>query len=196
MKRICVLLSFVQGLPSFNGMLPGHKNEKQSKYSISPNSPMTFASASLFCSTSPVAFFSFFLLLRSFFTFSTLTVYPLPHRDTWAPAKLFTIFSQVAWLRVESKTILTIHHHVITRNYRIGLSHSDDRHWNLHINDVQESDRGGYMCKLFPIILPLNCSIIVCKPAGQINTVPMKYQVGYLDVVGKLIWSIIHLQVE
>lgn len=54
---------------------------------------------------------------------------------------------QVAWLRVESKTILTIHHHIITRNYRIGLSHSDDKHWNLHISDVQESDRGGYMCK-------------------------------------------------
>jgi len=70
---------------------------------------------------------------------------------------------QVAWLRVESKTILTIHHHIITRNYRIGLSHSDDKHWNLHISDVQESDRGGYMC--------------------QINTVPMKFQVGYLDVV-------------
>lgn len=74
-------------------------------------------------------------------------------------------FSKVAWLRVESKTILTIHHHIITRNYRIGLSHSDDRQWNLHLNDVHESDRGGYMC--------------------QINTVPMKYQVGFLDVVGE-----------
>ena len=57
------------------------------------------------------------------------------------------------------------------------------------------------------IALELNCSVCVCvclslfislflpqhlplaipKPAGQINTVPMKYQVGYLDVVGKLI---------
>ncbi|RWS12630.1 lachesin-like protein [Dinothrombium tinctorium] len=70
---------------------------------------------------------------------------------------------RVAWLRVESKTILTIHQHIITRNYRIGLSHSDDRQWNLHINNAEESDRGGYMC--------------------QINTVPMMYQVGYLDVV-------------
>ncbi|XP_076304917.1 lachesin-like [Tachypleus tridentatus] len=70
---------------------------------------------------------------------------------------------RVAWLRVESKTILTIHHHVITRNYRIDLSHSDHRNWVLHIKNVQESDRGGYMC--------------------QINTVPMKSQVGYLDVV-------------
>ncbi|XP_022258511.1 limbic system-associated membrane protein-like, partial [Limulus polyphemus] len=72
-------------------------------------------------------------------------------------------FYRVAWLRVESKTILTIHHHVITRNYRIDLSHSDHRNWILHIKNVQVSDRGGYMC--------------------QINTVPMKSQVGYLDVV-------------
>ncbi|XP_076354583.1 lachesin-like isoform X2 [Tachypleus tridentatus] len=69
---------------------------------------------------------------------------------------------RVAWLRVESKTILTIHQNVITRNYRVNLSHSDHKNWILHIRDVQESDRGGYMC--------------------QINTVPMKSQVGYLDV--------------
>ncbi|XP_076335125.1 lachesin-like isoform X2 [Tachypleus tridentatus] len=70
---------------------------------------------------------------------------------------------RVAWLRVESKTILTIHHNVITRNYRVSLSHNDHRNWVLHIREVQESDRGGYMC--------------------QINTVPMKSQVGFLDVV-------------
>jgi neurotrimin len=69
---------------------------------------------------------------------------------------------RVAWLRVESKTILTIHHHVITRNNRISLSQSDHKIWTLHIKNVQESDRGGYMC--------------------QINTMPMKSQVGYLDV--------------
>ncbi|XP_076356551.1 lachesin-like isoform X2 [Tachypleus tridentatus] len=72
-------------------------------------------------------------------------------------------FYRVAWLRVKSKTILTIHNHVITRNYRIDLSHNNYRNWVLHINNVKESDRGGYMC--------------------QINTVPMKSQVGYLDVV-------------
>ncbi|XP_022257736.1 limbic system-associated membrane protein-like, partial [Limulus polyphemus] len=70
---------------------------------------------------------------------------------------------RVAWLRVESKTILTIHQNVITRNYRVSLSHNDHRNWVLHIREVQESDRGGYMC--------------------QINTVPMKSQVGFLDVV-------------
>lgn len=63
-------------------------------------------------------------------------------------SSFFVCLAQVAWLRVESKTILTIHHHIITRNYRIGLSHSDDRQWNLHLNDVQESDRGGYMCQI------------------------------------------------
>ncbi|XP_022248698.1 lachesin-like isoform X1 [Limulus polyphemus] len=72
-------------------------------------------------------------------------------------------FYRVAWLRVESKTILTIHHHVITRNYRVNLDYSDHITWILQIKNVQESDRGFYMC--------------------QINTVPMKSQTGYLDVV-------------
>ncbi|XP_076336552.1 lachesin-like isoform X3 [Tachypleus tridentatus] len=74
-------------------------------------------------------------------------------------------FYRVAWLRVESKTILTIHHNVITRNYRVNLSYTDHKKWILHIKNAQESDRGLYMC--------------------QINTVPMKSQIGYLDVVEK-----------
>ncbi|XP_044726901.1 limbic system-associated membrane protein-like [Chrysoperla carnea] len=70
---------------------------------------------------------------------------------------------KVAWLRVDTQTILTIHSHVITKNHRIGVTHSDHRTWYLHIREVRESDRGWYMC--------------------QINTDPMKSQVGYLEVV-------------
>lgn len=72
---------------------------------------------------------------------------------------------QVAWLRVDTQTILTIHSHVITKNQRIGITHSEHKTWFLHIKEVKESDRGWYMC--------------------QINTDPMKSQVGYLDVVGE-----------
>lgn len=83
-----------------------------------------------------------------------------------SPCNVLSSFSfQVAWIRVESQTILSIHTHVITRNYRITLNHRDHMHWNLNISNVQESDRGSYMC--------------------QINTVPMKKQIGYLEVVGK-----------
>ncbi|KAJ9599288.1 hypothetical protein L9F63_010228, partial [Diploptera punctata] len=71
--------------------------------------------------------------------------------------------TRVAWLRVDTQTILTIASHVITKNHRIGVTHSDHRTWYLHIRDVKESDRGWYMC--------------------QINTDPMKSQVGYLEVV-------------
>ena len=71
----------------------------------------------------------------------------------------------MAWLRVDTQTILTIHEHVITKNHRILITHNDQRTWILHIKDVRESDRGWYMC--------------------QINTDPMKSQVGYLDIVGK-----------
>ncbi|XP_054267447.1 lachesin-like isoform X2 [Macrosteles quadrilineatus] len=70
---------------------------------------------------------------------------------------------KVAWLRVDTQTILTIHGHVITKNHRIAVTHSDHRTWYLHIKDVRQTDKGWYMC--------------------QINTDPMKSQVGYLDVV-------------
>ncbi|XP_075154154.1 dpr-interacting protein iota [Haematobia irritans] len=70
---------------------------------------------------------------------------------------------KMAWLRVDTQTILSIQNHVITKNHRISISHTEHRIWQLRIRDVQESDRGWYMC--------------------QINTDPMKSQVGYLDVV-------------
>ncbi|XP_063228940.1 lachesin-like [Bacillus rossius redtenbacheri] len=70
---------------------------------------------------------------------------------------------EVAWLRVDTQTILTIATHVITKNHRIAVTHSDHRTWYLTIRDVREQDRGWYMC--------------------QINTDPMKSQVGYLEVV-------------
>ncbi|XP_072939934.1 opioid-binding protein/cell adhesion molecule homolog [Epargyreus clarus] len=70
---------------------------------------------------------------------------------------------KVAWLRVDTQTILTIHTHVISRSRRVGVTHSDQRTWFLHIRELRESDRGWYMC--------------------QINTDPMKSQLGYLDVV-------------
>ncbi|KAG8191711.1 hypothetical protein JTE90_008776 [Oedothorax gibbosus] len=70
---------------------------------------------------------------------------------------------RVAWLRVETKTVLTMHRHVISRNYRIELSNSEHRVYVLHIKSVQEEDRGSYMC--------------------QVNTVPMLFQIGHLDVV-------------
>ncbi|XP_054267034.1 neurotrimin-like [Macrosteles quadrilineatus] len=70
---------------------------------------------------------------------------------------------KVAWLRVDTQTILTIHNHVITKNHRVGVTHSDHRTWMLHVREIRSSDRGWYMC--------------------QINTDPMKSQVGFLDVV-------------
>jgi hypothetical protein len=73
---------------------------------------------------------------------------------------------QVAWVRVDTQTILSIHHNVITQNPRIVLTHNDHRSWYLHIREVEESDRGWYMC--------------------QVNTDPMRSRKGYLQVVGKV----------
>ncbi|XP_050296725.1 lachesin-like isoform X2 [Anthonomus grandis grandis] len=75
------------------------------------------------------------------------------HHGTWP----------VAWLRVDTQTILTIQNHVITKNHRIAVTQTEHRNWYLHIRDVRESDMGWYMC--------------------QINTDPMKSQMGYLNVV-------------
>lgn len=67
-------------------------------------------------------------------------------------------------MRVDTQTILTIQNHVITKNQRIGITNSEHKTWIMRIKDIKESDKGWYMC--------------------QINTDPMKSQVGYLDVVG------------
>lgn len=70
-------------------------------------------------------------------------------------------------MHFEQSAILTVHNHVITRNPRISVTHDKhDKHktWYLHINNVQEEDKGRYMC--------------------QINTVTAKTQFGYLHVVG------------
>ena len=66
-------------------------------------------------------------------------------------------------MRVDTQTILTIHHHIITRNQRVSLSHHDNEIWRLHLDNVEEADKGWYMC--------------------QINTDPMRSQKGYLKVV-------------
>ncbi|XP_049833225.1 lachesin isoform X3 [Schistocerca gregaria] len=70
---------------------------------------------------------------------------------------------KVAWVRVDTQTILSIHHNVITQNPRISLSYNDHRSWYLHIKNVHETDRGWYMC--------------------QVNTDPMRSRQGYLQVV-------------
>ncbi|XP_063241840.1 lachesin-like [Bacillus rossius redtenbacheri] len=70
---------------------------------------------------------------------------------------------RVGWVKADTKAIQAIHDHVITHNPRVSVSHNDLATWNLHVRSVTEEDRGQYMC--------------------QINTDPMKSQMGYLDVV-------------
>lgn len=54
-------------------------------------------------------------------------------------------FVQVAWVRVDTQTILSIHHNLITQNHRISLTHNDHRSWYLHIKEVEEDDRGWFV---------------------------------------------------
>ncbi|XP_076034988.1 lachesin-like isoform X2 [Oratosquilla oratoria] len=69
---------------------------------------------------------------------------------------------KVAWIFVETQTILTIHHTIITKNPRFSLARNDHKHWYLKISDIRPSDNGFYMC--------------------QVNSDPMMSQVGFLEV--------------
>ncbi|XP_033341195.1 lachesin isoform X2 [Megalopta genalis] len=70
---------------------------------------------------------------------------------------------KVAWVHVGRQLLLTIHTHVVVKIPRFKVSHDNQKTWLLHINSVQQDDRGYYMC--------------------QVNTVPMMSQVGFLKVV-------------
>ncbi|XP_063704989.1 lachesin-like isoform X2 [Culicoides brevitarsis] len=65
---------------------------------------------------------------------------------------------RVGWIKADTKAIQAIHEQVITHNPRISADT-----WNLHIKSVRIDDTGGYMC--------------------QINTDPMKSNLGYLNVL-------------
>ncbi|XP_049765024.1 lachesin isoform X1 [Schistocerca cancellata] len=70
---------------------------------------------------------------------------------------------KVAWIHIDRQMILTIHRQLIARVPRFSVSHDNQKTWLLHVSDVQQEDRGFYMC--------------------QVNTNPMISQTGYLQVV-------------
>lgn len=51
-------------------------------------------------------------------------------------------FAKVAWLRVDTQTILTIQNQVITKNHRISVTNTERKIWQLRIREVKESDKG------------------------------------------------------
>ncbi|KAH8040380.1 hypothetical protein HPB51_010160 [Rhipicephalus microplus] len=71
--------------------------------------------------------------------------------------------NKVAWIKMDTETLLTYHRHIIVGEPRLRVSDNNERHWQLHIRNVQPSDKGFYMC--------------------QINTEPMITEVGFLDVL-------------
>ncbi|CAH2243984.1 jg25396 [Pararge aegeria aegeria] len=77
---------------------------------------------------------------------------------------MHAVNERVAWLRVDTQTILTIAGHVITKNHRISVQHGDGS-WTLGLRDVSVADAGRYMC--------------------QVNTEPMMTQTHLLHVVGE-----------
>ncbi|XP_066973911.1 lachesin-like [Macrobrachium rosenbergii] len=70
---------------------------------------------------------------------------------------------RVGWVKADTKAIQAIHTHVITHNPRVHVNFDDHSTWHLVIKEVTEDDKGPYMC--------------------QINTDPMKSQMGFLEVL-------------
>ncbi|XP_047736946.1 hemicentin-2-like [Hyalella azteca] len=70
---------------------------------------------------------------------------------------------KVAWVKADTQTLLSIEETMISRNYRLRVTHSDANTWFLHIGKTQLADRGYYMC--------------------QVNTIPMLFNKGYLEVI-------------
>ena len=70
---------------------------------------------------------------------------------------------KVAWIRVDTQTVLSFNEIVITKNHRIRVSHPEVNEWRLEISDVRRRDAGYYMC--------------------QVNTDPMRSQLAYLEVL-------------
>ncbi|CAH2015913.1 unnamed protein product [Acanthoscelides obtectus] len=88
-------------------------------------------------------------------------------RDASLPCVVENLGSyKVAWIHIDRQMILTIHRHVISKVPRYSVTNDNDKTWMLHVNGVQQEDKGYYMC--------------------QVNTNPMISQVGYLKVVGEL----------
>nr|CAI5820068.1 unnamed protein product [Callosobruchus analis] len=85
-------------------------------------------------------------------------------RDASLPCVVENLGSyKVAWIHIDRQMILTIHRHVISKVPRYSVTNDNDKTWVLHVNGVQQEDKGYYMC--------------------QVNTNPMISQVGYLKVV-------------
>ncbi|KAH1022915.1 hypothetical protein HUJ04_012228 [Dendroctonus ponderosae] len=70
---------------------------------------------------------------------------------------------KVAWIKSDSKAILAINTHMVAQNPRLEVTHNGHNTWKLKVHNVQKSDAGTYMC--------------------QINTDPMRSQLGVLNVV-------------
>ena len=51
------------------------------------------------------------------------------------------------WVK-DKQTMMAIHKMTFTHDRRVTISHRDDKEWELHIADVQEEDRGWYMCEV------------------------------------------------
>lgn len=77
--------------------------------------------------------------------------------------KEFLIGFQMAWLRADTNSILTVGDHVITQNPRVKVSVDLETTYILEIENVRMEDHGEYRC--------------------QTNTEPNMQQTAYLEVL-------------
>lgn len=100
----------------------------------------------------------------------------------------------MGWLRINGaadQTVLALQDRVVTHNARISVSHENYVTWRLRIKQLRETDKACYMCQVcsqsmgkmdifFGHVLRLNFFPI--SISTQINSSPMKKQIGCIDV--------------
>lgn len=63
----------------------------------------------------------------------------------WCMSPRLWHHQQIAWLKVDTQTILSIQTHIITKNHRMSVTHAENRAWVLRIKDVRELDKGWWV---------------------------------------------------
>jgi hypothetical protein len=105
---------------------------------------------------------------------------------------------KVGWMRAADQTVLALQGRVVTHNSRYSVANEEMRVWRLKINNIRESDRGCYMFVLHnhtffsssyyigsvisTLYIVSLLSFLILRLRCQINTTPLKKQIGCIDV--------------
>ena len=92
----------------------------------------------------------------------------------------------MSWVHVDKQLLLTTQATVKTTNPRISIRRQNDT-FVLVIDKATLEDVGYYACRVSDCNHTCHPRQFNCSPRRQINVQPPKSQVGFLDVIGRLL---------